>query len=110
MIFKCNDEKITYQVEEPVFDPFQPYQHLTCRIDPEEESSASIIATIDDVYFSNVDVNGDGDTNLQDAILGLRILSNIQSIDVKRDADVNGDGCIGIEEVLIILQKVGALR
>jgi outer membrane protein assembly factor BamB len=47
---------------------------------------------------------------LQDAIFGLRILCNFQSIDVQTDADVNGDGSIGIEEVVFILQKLSAVR
>jgi hypothetical protein len=56
------------------------------------------------------DLNGDGATNLKDAILALKIFSNFQSLDVQRDADVNGDGSVGLEEVLFILQKVGSLR
>ena len=49
MIYKCNGEEIIYQVATPLFDPFQPYQHLTSRIYPEEGGSASIIALFDDV-------------------------------------------------------------
>lgn len=112
MIYKCNGEKITYQISSQVFEPFQPYQHLTCRINPEEGSSASIMALFDDVTFSNgsVDVNGDGDTNLIDAILALKVISGLQSVGVQRDADVNGDGCVGIEEAIVIFQKLAGLR
>jgi len=56
------------------------------------------------------DLDGNRVINLQDAILALRILSHFQPIDVQRDADVNGDGCVGIAEVLFILQKVGSQR
>ena len=49
MIYKCNGEEIIYQVATPLFDPFQPYQHLTSRIYPEGGGSASIIALFDDV-------------------------------------------------------------
>jgi hypothetical protein len=56
------------------------------------------------------DLNEDGVINLQDAIIALKILSNFQPIDVQRASDVNGDGSVGIEEVLFILQKIGAIR
>ncbi len=58
------------------------------------------------------DIDGNDAVNLEDAILGLRILSDINTEDKKifLDADVNGDGRIGIEEVLYILQKVAGLR
>ena len=112
MIYKCNGEKITYQISSQVFEPFQPYHHLTCRIYPEEGSSASMMALFDDVNFSNgsVDVNGDGDTNLIDAILALKVISGLQSVGVQRNADVNGDGCVGIEEAIVIFQKLAGLR
>ena len=49
MIYKCNGEEIIFQVATPLFDPFQPYQHLTSRIYPVEGGSASLIALFDDV-------------------------------------------------------------
>jgi hypothetical protein len=56
------------------------------------------------------DLNSDGEVNLEDAIIVLKIQSNFQSIFVQRDADVNGDGFIRGEEAIYILQKVGAIR
>ncbi|OQX25435.1 MAG: hypothetical protein BWK80_15590 [Desulfobacteraceae bacterium IS3] len=58
------------------------------------------------------DIDGSGAADLGDAISVLRILADIklenQTIFVC--TDLNGDGRIGIEEVLYILQKVAGLR
>jgi outer membrane protein assembly factor BamB len=48
--------------------------------------------------------------DLREAILTLRILSGISSDHIPSVADVNGDGKIGIEEAIYILQKVSGLR
>jgi hypothetical protein len=58
------------------------------------------------------DINHDNLVDLADAILALRILSgqppSLPSL--PQAGDINGDGRIGIEEVLFILQRVGSLR
>ncbi|MCP4121915.1 MAG: hypothetical protein GY751_09195, partial [Bacteroidetes bacterium] len=54
------------------------------------------------------DVDGDGNVDLQDAILALKVLAGLNPQDVYVGADVNGDGQIGIEEVIFILRKVMA--
>jgi hypothetical protein len=58
------------------------------------------------------DIDGNDIVDLNDAILALQILSGIDTGDKKifSDADVNGDGRIGIEEMSYILQKVAGLR
>ena len=55
------------------------------------------------------DLNGDTQVDLSDAILGLRMLAGI-TVSVQPDADVNGDGKIGLEELVFILQKTAELR
>ena len=58
-----------------------------------------------------VNVNGDGNVDLADAILALQVIAGIEpTTPVYKEADVNGDGRIGIEEVIYILQKVSGLR
>ena len=48
------------------------------------------------------DVNNDGTIDLKDAVLGLKVLSGIQSIEsVDARADVDGDGKVGLSEVTI---------
>ncbi|MEI7672301.1 MAG: putative Ig domain-containing protein, partial [Deltaproteobacteria bacterium] len=57
------------------------------------------------------DINGDKVVNLADAILGLQLLADVpvqQSIN--RGADVNGDGRIGIPEVIYIIQYLSGLQ
>ena len=62
------------------------------------------------------DINGDGITDLADAILALRVLSGMDTSDQVRSgyigsgADVNGDDRVGMEEVIYILQDVVGLR
>ncbi|NJL59315.1 MAG: hypothetical protein HC887_06390 [Desulfobacteraceae bacterium] len=50
--------------------------------------------------------------DLADAVLTLQILSGIHTGNqtISQDADVNGDGKIGIEELIYILQKTAGLR
>jgi len=60
------------------------------------------------------DIDGDKDIDLSDAILALRVLSEITpeggSDSILPAADVDGDDKIGIEEVLYIIQRVAGLR
>lgn len=53
------------------------------------------------------DLNSDGSVDLRDAVLALRVLAGIiTDEDASANADVNGDGKIGIGEVLYILRNV----
>ena len=57
------------------------------------------------------DIDDDEAVSLKDAILVLQILSgNAPSHIVYKESDLNGDGKLGIEEVIYILQKVSGLR
>ncbi|MBU0651397.1 MAG: SUMF1/EgtB/PvdO family nonheme iron enzyme [Proteobacteria bacterium] len=58
------------------------------------------------------DIDGNRDINLNDAILALQIISNIERTGQIFTAgeDVNGDGKIGLQEVIYILQKAAGLR
>jgi hypothetical protein len=57
------------------------------------------------------DIDGDGIVDLSDALLAFQILVGMTpSQSVNLSADVNGDGKIGIEELIYILQEVSALR
>ena len=49
LIFRCGDEEIIYQIQTPVYTPYDPYQHLCTRIYPEEGSAVSVKALFDDV-------------------------------------------------------------
>ncbi len=55
------------------------------------------------------DVNGDGDVNISDAVLALKIICGI-NVNVAVYADVNGDGKIGTDEVVYILQEIAGFR
>ena len=58
------------------------------------------------------DVNGDGEVNLADAILALKIACGVEisGAGVAAGADVDGDGKIWLAEVINILQKIAELR
>lgn len=66
------------------------------------------------IYVSEIirvgDVNGDKTVDLQDVILTLKILSGMNRNDIHTDAEVNGDGKIGTEELIYMLQFVSELR
>ena len=55
------------------------------------------------------DVNGDGVLDLTDAITALQVVSGLCSDPcyVHTDADINGDGRIGLAELLYVLRKLG---
>ena len=57
------------------------------------------------------DIDGNERVDLSDAILALQILSGVSPAGmVYKEADINGDGKIGIEEVIYILQKEAGIR
>ncbi len=61
--------------------------------------------------ISGGDVNWSDSVDLKDFILTLQVISCITpSQTVYESADVNGDGEIGIEETIYILQSVSGLR
>ena len=53
------------------------------------------------------DVDGDGSVDLKDAILCLKILAGFADPgEVSPDADVNGNGRIGFEELFFVLKQL----
>ncbi len=57
------------------------------------------------------DINADEIVDLKDFILAVQIVSDITpNQNVSAVADVNGDGKIGIEEAVYILQEISELR
>ena len=66
---------------------------------------------IQDIDAAPGDFDGDGDVDLTDAILALQVIAGMKpSSTVNKEADVNDDDKIGIEEVIYVLQKVSGLR
>ncbi len=56
------------------------------------------------------DMNGDDHTDLYDLILALQVCSGITpSSTVWKGADISGDGKIGVEEAVFILQKISGI-
>jgi hypothetical protein len=75
--------------------------------------SAATIATVtggQDITVVPGDVNGDGFVTLTDAVIALKGLVGQGPAWVNKGADVNGDGRIGMAEVLYILQKAAGRR
>ena len=59
------------------------------------------------------DINDDGTVDLKDIVLSLQICSGIPldgSVTIKKEADVNADGVIGIDEAVYGVQKTAGLR
>lgn len=56
------------------------------------------------------DMNGDGNLNLNDAILGLKVICGMNPAGIKLGADVNKDGKIGLQDIVFVLQKVSGIR
>jgi hypothetical protein len=57
------------------------------------------------------DLNNDVAVNLTDAILAGQIMAGINPpVAVYKQADVNGDDKIGMEEMVFILQKIAGIR
>ena len=77
----------------------------------DDDSSTSTTNTVTMTSDKNVTVVYSNECVLSDAIIILQILSGQNpEHDQLSCYDVNGDGKIGIEEVLYILQKVSGLR
>ena len=60
--------------------------------------------------YIDCDINYSGKIDLRDAILVLQGLASINVGYLNTEVDLNGDGKIGIEEVIYIFQKVSKLR
>ena len=73
-------------------------------------------AALDFKLAISVDINGDGKTDLADAIIALQALAGfdisgrVRTGYAATSADINGDYRIGIEEAIFILQRIANLR
>ena len=57
------------------------------------------------------DINNDGNINLTDTVLALKVVSNIAPpVSLFKETDVNGDGLIGLEEAIYALQVTSGLK
>lgn len=56
------------------------------------------------------DLNNDHNVTIADAIVALKIVCGVNPGPFSLGADINGDGKIGLEEVVFIIQKVSDLR
>jgi len=56
------------------------------------------------------DVNGDGEIDLEDAVMVLQMLTGLPVGGIHKSADINGDQVIGVQEAIYLLQKVAASR
>ncbi|MCX5847325.1 MAG: hypothetical protein NTW12_13365 [Deltaproteobacteria bacterium] len=66
--------------------------------------------TLDATEKGDIDGSG-GVVDLKDVILALQVMSRITpAVPIYKEADVNGDGRIGLPEAIYILQKVGEIR
>jgi len=76
------------------------------------EKDGNLLIHVWRVNDSNVsgDVDGDGDIDLSDLIMVLKILSGHAVNGVNLKADVNGDGDIGEAEAVYILQSLSKIR
>jgi len=63
-----------------------------------------------DPTIKHGDLNGDKNITTADAVIGLKIICGINPGTFKLDADINGDGKIGLNEIVFILQKVSGLK
>lgn len=69
-----------------------------------------LTADLDDSILSG-DINNDGNIDLVDTILALKVMSNTPlPVPVFKEADINNDGFIGLEETLYALQFIAEIR
>ena len=67
--------------------------------------------TISATFILKGDLNNDEVVNISDAIIAMQVLSKkLPTSHIYKEADVNGDGIIGIPELIYIIQKEAGLR
>jgi hypothetical protein len=87
----------------------------TLEIPSNDPESNIINVLLNGLAILKGDVNGDGYTNLQDAILALQITCGLDPITIRSDyavsdTDVDKDNKIGLPEVICILQTAAGIR
>jgi len=86
------------------------YQKYTSSVDvPEDNTVTKDIRMIS--LYEKGDINGNGFVNLEDILLALQSVTGMTpSQAVYTSTEVSGDGQIGVEEAIYVLQKTAALR
>ncbi len=56
------------------------------------------------------DIDRSGVTDLGDAVIALKVVVGMNPSSAYADADINGDGKIGLEEAVFILQKLAGIK
>lgn len=79
---------------------------VTLTVTDKDGRSESVSVTITVGSVRKGDIDGNGYVNLTDAILAVQICAGITSLPVYKEADVNNDGRIGIEEAVYILAEI----
>lgn len=98
-------------IESAKYLPFTDFHALRSRVDGNGGQGVQI-SSFDDVYVSgdelaiDGDLNVDGNVDLSDAILGLKTLTGDNAMQTWSAGDVNGDGRIGLPEVMEVMNKV----
>lgn len=67
-------------------------------------TDASVVITL-----ISGDADGDLSVGLADAVLVMQMLTGTDTTDINPDADINGDGKIGTEEVIFILREISGM-
>ncbi|MDM8525298.1 dockerin type I repeat-containing protein [Desulfococcaceae bacterium HSG8] len=78
---------------------------VTGQADP-SDTVGSMAVEIPEPYCPKGDVNGDGILDLGDAITVLKVITGVETGEIFLCADVNGDGGIGIEDMLYIFGNI----
>lgn len=93
---------------------------LTAKAQGYEDFQASVSVREKEISPQNIcmnpagskgNVNGDEGVDLKDAVLALQIIAGKTEFSEKiyKSADVNCDGCIGLEEVIYILREISGM-
>lgn len=84
---------------------YRKYEKVGILFDPDEATTENIPMTPDSIEILPGDLYPDGKWDLDDLILGLQTAAGMD-VSVSFQADVDGDGRIGLEEAIYILQKI----
>lgn len=89
---------------------YQPARYTLSLEFSQTFSVASLYEYEVDLYTAPGDVDGVNGVDLTDAILALQALTGQHPQNIFSGADINGDGRIGPEEIIYILQKIAGIR
>jgi len=79
---------------------------VTFTVTDKDGQNESVSVTIAVGHVGKGDIDGNGYVELTDAILAVQVCAGITSLSVNKEADVNNDGRIGIEEAVYILAEI----